>query len=88
MCRVGHYRESTLPEIGGQWLEFLKEIAPGLNQVAGILDPGFKGFAGVWGAIENMAPRLEIEVKNLPFQASTAISNLPLPDLRKSREER
>jgi putative ABC transport system substrate-binding protein len=33
------------PEIGGKWLELLKEIAPGLNRVAGVLDPGFKGFA-------------------------------------------
>jgi putative tryptophan/tyrosine transport system substrate-binding protein len=59
------------PEIGGKWLELLKEIAPGLNRVAGILDPGFKGFAGVWGAIENIAPRFGIEIKTLPFQAPT-----------------
>jgi putative tryptophan/tyrosine transport system substrate-binding protein len=59
------------PEIGGKWLELLKEIAPGLSRVAGILDPGFKGFAGVWGAIENMAPRFGLEVKHLPFQAPT-----------------
>jgi putative ABC transport system substrate-binding protein len=58
------------PEIGGKWLELLKEIAPGVSRVAGILDPGFKGFAGVWGAIENMAPRLG-QLKNLPFQAPT-----------------
>jgi putative tryptophan/tyrosine transport system substrate-binding protein len=58
------------PEIGGKWLELLKEIAPGLNRVAGVLDPGFKGFAG--GAIENMAPRFGLdEVKHLPFQAPT-----------------
>jgi len=50
------------PEIGGKWLELLKEIAPGLSRVAGILDPGFEGFAGVWGAIENMAPRFGLEV--------------------------
>jgi ABC-type uncharacterized transport system substrate-binding protein len=56
-------------EIGGKWLELLKEIAPSLSRVAGILDPGFKGFAGVWGAIENMAPRFGLEVKSLPFHA-------------------
>jgi putative tryptophan/tyrosine transport system substrate-binding protein len=59
------------PEIGGKWLELLKEIAPGLSRVAGILDPGFKGFAGVWGAIENMAPRFGLKVTNLHFQAPT-----------------
>jgi putative ABC transport system substrate-binding protein len=59
------------PEIGGKWLELLKEIAPSLTRVAVILDPDFKGFAGVWGAIENMAPRFGLEVKNLRFQAPT-----------------
>src|SRR5262245_11807392 len=59
------------PEIGGKWLELLKEIAPGLSRVAGILDPSFTGFAGMWGAIENMAPRFGLEVKNLRFQAPT-----------------
>ena len=59
------------PEIGGKWLELLKEIAPGLSRVAGVLDPDFKGFAGVWGAIEKMAPRFGFEVKNLPFRAPT-----------------
>jgi putative ABC transport system substrate-binding protein len=59
------------PEIGGKWLELLKEIAPRLSRVAGILDPGFKGFAGVWGAIEHIAPRFGLEVENLPFQAPT-----------------
>jgi putative ABC transport system substrate-binding protein len=59
------------PEIGGKWLELLKEVAPGLKRVAGISDPAFKGFAGVWGAIENMAPRFGLEVKSLPFHAPT-----------------
>ena len=40
-------------------------------RVAGILDPDFKGFAGVWGEIENVAPRFGLEVKNLPFHAPT-----------------
>jgi putative tryptophan/tyrosine transport system substrate-binding protein len=35
------------PEIGGKWLELLKGVAPDLKRVAGILDPAFKGFAGV-----------------------------------------
>jgi transposase len=55
------------PEIGGKWLELLKEIAPGLRRVAGIFDPGFRGFAGVWGAIENMAPRFGLQVTSLIF---------------------
>ncbi len=59
------------PEIGGKWLELLKEVAPGLRRVAGILDPGFRGFAGVWRAIENMAPRFGLEVTSLLLHAPT-----------------
>ena len=54
------------PEIGGKWLELLKAIRPNLTQVAGILDPGFKGFAGVWNAIEALARRLHLEVMSVP----------------------
>ena len=59
------------PEIGGKWLELLKEVAPGLKRVAGISDPAFKGFAGVWSAIETTAPRFGLEVRSLPFHAPT-----------------
>jgi putative tryptophan/tyrosine transport system substrate-binding protein len=59
------------PEIGGKWLELLKEVAQGLRRVAGILDPGFRGFAGVWRAIENMAPRFGLEVTSLLLHAPT-----------------
>ena len=56
---------------GGKWLELLTEVAPGLRRVAGILDPGFRGFAGVWRAIENMAPRFGLEVTSLLLHAPT-----------------
>jgi putative ABC transport system substrate-binding protein len=46
------------PEIGGKWLELLKEVAPNTKRVAGISDPAFKGFAALWRAIEGMAPGL------------------------------
>jgi putative ABC transport system substrate-binding protein len=59
------------PEIGGKWLELLKLIRPDLTRVAGILDPDFKGYAGVWSAIEAMAPRVGLEVASLPFQDSS-----------------
>jgi putative tryptophan/tyrosine transport system substrate-binding protein len=59
------------PEIGGKWLELLKEIAPGLKRVAGVSDPAFRGFAGVWRAIEAMAPRFGVQVTSVSFQAPT-----------------
>jgi len=39
--------------------------------VAGISDPTFKGFAGVWSAIETMAPRFGLAVTSVSFHAST-----------------
>src|SRR5215204_4823571 len=45
------------PEIAGKWLELLQEINPALNNVAGILDPNFRGFAAVWRAIESACAR-------------------------------
>ena len=59
------------PEIGGKWLELLKEIAPGLKRVAGISDPAFKGFAGVWSAFETTAPRFGLAVTIVSFHAPT-----------------
>jgi putative ABC transport system substrate-binding protein len=56
------------PEIGGKWLELLKELSPGLKRVAGILDPGFRGFAALWHAIENLAPTLGLEVTSLAIR--------------------
>ena len=59
------------PEIGGKWLELLKEIAPGLSRVAGILDPGFRGFAAVWRAIENLGPKFGLKVTSVAFRNPT-----------------
>jgi putative ABC transport system substrate-binding protein len=59
------------PEIGGKWLELLQEIAPGVRRVAVILDPAFTGFAGVWRAIENIAPRFRLEATSVQFRAAT-----------------
>src|SRR5262249_30023276 len=59
------------PDIGGKWLELLKEVAPGLRRVAAISDPGFKGFAGVWGALETLAPRFGLELTSISFHAPT-----------------
>ena len=59
------------PEIGGKWLELLKEITPSLRRVAGILDPAFKGFAAVWRAVESLAPRLGVQVASVSLRDAT-----------------
>jgi len=59
------------PEIGGKWLELLKEISPGLKRVAGILDPAFRGFAVVWRSIESFAPTFGLSVTSVVHRASS-----------------
>jgi putative tryptophan/tyrosine transport system substrate-binding protein len=59
------------PEIGGKWLELLKEIAPGLKRVAAVSDPAFRGFAGVWREIEAVAPRFGVQVTSVSFRTPT-----------------
>jgi putative tryptophan/tyrosine transport system substrate-binding protein len=57
------------PELGGKWLELLKVVAPDLKRVAAMLDPAFKGFAGVWREIQTMAPRFGLSVTSVSFHA-------------------
>lgn len=38
------------PEIGGKWLQLLKEISPGIQRVAGIVDLPFAAFTKLWRA--------------------------------------
>ena len=59
------------PEIGGKWLELLREVSPGLRRVAGVLDPSFIGFASVWRAIEELAPKAGLGVSSVVFRNSS-----------------
>ena len=61
---------SFQPEIGGKWLELLKAIMPGLRRVAVISDPAYRGFAGVLHEIENVGPRVGVEITNIVFRNS------------------
>lgn len=57
------------PEIAGKWLQFLRQISPGLKHVSMLLDPKFIGFNSLWQAVEEIAPKYGI-VAN-PAYAST-----------------
>jgi putative ABC transport system substrate-binding protein len=59
------------PEIGGKWLELLKEIMPPLRRVAVISDPSFSGFATLGRAIESSAARFGLELTSVIFHEST-----------------
>ena len=45
------------PEIAGKWLQFLRQITPGLKHIAMLLDPKFIGFNSLWQAVEEIAPK-------------------------------
>jgi putative tryptophan/tyrosine transport system substrate-binding protein len=49
------------PQIGGKWLELLKEIAPRISRVGVLMDPEFRGFSELWLTIESMAPTFGLQ---------------------------
>jgi putative ABC transport system substrate-binding protein len=59
------------PEIGGKWLELLKEIKPDLQHIAGIWEPAFKGFANIWHAIESSALKLNVQITSISLRDPT-----------------
>jgi putative ABC transport system substrate-binding protein len=51
--------------LSGKWLELLKEIAPGVMQVAVLRDPATAAGTGQFAVIQAIAPSLRVEVKPL-----------------------
>jgi putative ABC transport system substrate-binding protein len=54
-------------DIGGKWLQLLKEVLPKLRHVGGIVDPGFAAFAKLWQATQDAASSLDIETTTIAF---------------------
>jgi len=48
-------------DIGGKWLELLKEAAPRVTRVAVLRDSAFTAGIGQWSAIQTAAPSLAVE---------------------------
>jgi putative ABC transport system substrate-binding protein len=48
-------------DIGGKWLELLKEIAPRVTRVAVIRDSNFTAGVGQWSAVQTAAPSFGME---------------------------
>jgi putative ABC transport system substrate-binding protein len=48
--------------LAGKWLELLKEIAPAVKRAAVLRDPAITAGIGQFGAIQNAAPALGLEV--------------------------
>jgi ABC-type uncharacterized transport system substrate-binding protein len=54
--------------VGGKWLELLKEIAPAVTRAAVIREPTIAGGIGFWSAIQALAPSVGVEV--IPLNVS------------------
>jgi putative ABC transport system substrate-binding protein len=57
------------PELGGKWLDLLREFDPGLRRIAVLGDPEFRGFAGLADHVLARAPTLGLAAENLSFHA-------------------
>ena len=63
------------PEIGGKWLETLKEAAPHVRRVGVLTDPEFRGFSSLWLAIEALAPSFGVQTFLVPARNAIEIDN-------------
>jgi putative ABC transport system substrate-binding protein len=65
----------TLYEYGisAKWLELLKEIAPGVRQVAVLRDAGLSVGAGQFGAMQSVAPSFGVELRPIDVRDATEI---------------
>lgn len=48
--------------MSAKWLEFLKQVAPGVTQAAVLRDPAIAAGLGQWGAIQSVAPSFGVEL--------------------------
>jgi putative ABC transport system substrate-binding protein len=73
--------ENFQSEIGGKWLELLKEAAPTLTRVGIVLDPENSSLAALRRAIEAAAPALGVQVTALGVHDATDIAEVERPIL-------
>jgi putative ABC transport system substrate-binding protein len=59
--------------MGGKWLETLKEVAPGVNRAAVVLNPENAAHPGLLRSIEAAAPTLGIQVSAAPVRVAAEI---------------
>jgi putative ABC transport system substrate-binding protein len=59
--------------IGGKWLELLKEIAPRVKRVAVLRDASLTIGIGLLGAIQSVAPSLDIELRPIVWRDASEI---------------
>ena len=60
-------------DIGGKWLELLKQIAPEVTRVAVLRDPANPSGTGLFGAIQALAPSQKVEASPLNLRDASAL---------------
>jgi putative ABC transport system substrate-binding protein len=60
-------------DIGGKWLELLKQIAPAVTRVAVLRDPANPSGTGLFGAIQALAPSQKVEASPLNLRDASAL---------------
>jgi len=56
------------PELGGKWLDLLREFDPALRRIAAVGDSEFRGFAGLAEHVVARAPPLGLAAANFAFR--------------------
>jgi putative tryptophan/tyrosine transport system substrate-binding protein len=59
--------------IAGKWLELLKQIAPNVVRAAVLRDPTVFSSGGMFGAIQSIAPSLQVELRPLDMREAGTI---------------
>jgi putative ABC transport system substrate-binding protein len=59
--------------VGGEWLELLKQVAPGVTRAAVLRDPTQGGGTSVFASIQAVAPSLRVEVSPLNMRDAREI---------------
>jgi len=62
--------------MGAKWLELLREIAPRVKRAAVLRDPATAGGAGVYGAIQSVAPSLGVELSLVNMRDTDEIERI------------
>jgi putative ABC transport system substrate-binding protein len=63
------------PELGGKWLEILKQIAPQVTRIQIIVDPQFVGYVALSQFIESLAPRFGVVPITSPIHDAAGIKD-------------
>jgi putative ABC transport system substrate-binding protein len=73
-------------DIGGKWLELLKEMRPGITRVAVIRDPASVSEIGMFGAIRAVAPSLGVQVSPVNLRDAGQVESAIAAFVRSSHE--